>query len=74
VAAGVHLLLRLPAGVSDAAISAEAEAARICVPALSAFRLSPSDDGGLVVGYGRLHESAVEPAAEALANVIRKHF
>jgi GntR family transcriptional regulator/MocR family aminotransferase len=74
VAAGVHLLLRLPAGVSDAAISAEAEAARICVPALSAFRLAPSDDGGLVVGYGRLHESAVEPAAGALADVIRGHL
>jgi GntR family transcriptional regulator/MocR family aminotransferase len=74
VAAGVHLLLRLPAGVSDAEISREAEAARICVPALSAFRLTPSDEGGLVVGYGRLHESAVEPAARALADVIRKHL
>jgi GntR family transcriptional regulator / MocR family aminotransferase len=74
VAAGLHLLLRLPAGIDDGTISAEAEAARICVPALSAFRLTPSEDGGLVVGYGRLHESAVEPAARALAGVIRKHL
>jgi GntR family transcriptional regulator / MocR family aminotransferase len=74
IAAGVHLLLRLPAGVSDLAVSAEAESARICVPALTAFRLVPSDAGGLVIGYGRLHESAVDPAARALAEVVRKHL
>ena len=71
VAAGVHLLLRLPAGVSDATIAAEAARARIRVPPLSAFRIRPSDEGGLVVGYGRLHESAVEPAARALASAVR---
>jgi GntR family transcriptional regulator / MocR family aminotransferase len=71
VAAGVHLLLRLPDGVSDAAIAEAAEGARIRVPPLSAFRLTPADAGGLVIGYGRLHESAVDPAAAALAGVIR---
>jgi GntR family transcriptional regulator / MocR family aminotransferase len=74
VAAGVHVLLRLPEGVSDVAAAKEAEGARIRVPPLSAFRLTPSDDGGLVIGYGRLHETAVEPAARALAAVIRKHL
>jgi GntR family transcriptional regulator/MocR family aminotransferase len=74
VAAGVHLLLRLPDGVSDAAVAAAAEGARIRVPPLSAFRLIPADDGGLVIGYGRLHESAVEPAAGALAGVIQNHL
>jgi GntR family transcriptional regulator / MocR family aminotransferase len=73
VAAGVHLVLRLPAGVSDLAVTQEAERAGIRAPALSAFRLTPSDDGGLVIGYGRLHESAVEPAARALGAVIRQH-
>ena len=73
VAAGVHLVLRLPDGVSDVAIAKEAERAGIRVPALSAFRLTPSDGGGLVIGYGRLHESAVEPAAWALGAVIRQH-
>jgi GntR family transcriptional regulator/MocR family aminotransferase len=71
IAAGVHLLLRLPHGVSDAALAEEAGRARIRVPALSAFRVMASDAGGLVVGYGRLHESSVEPAARALAKVIR---
>jgi GntR family transcriptional regulator / MocR family aminotransferase len=74
VAAGVHLLLRLPAGVSDVAAAESASRARIRVPPLSAFRLEPSDEAGLVVGYGRLHESAVEPAARALAAAVRRHL
>jgi GntR family transcriptional regulator/MocR family aminotransferase len=74
VAAGVHLLLRLPGGVSDVAIAAAAARARIAVPPLSAFRVRPSEDGGLVIGYGRLHESAVEAATRALTKVVRAHF
>ena len=74
VAAGVHLLLRLPSGIDDATVSAEAGRARIRVPPLSAFRLTPSQSGGLVIGYGRLHESAVEAATRALGDVVRKHL
>ena len=71
VAAGVHVLLRLPPGVHDVAIAEAADRAGIAVTPLSAFRLTPARAGGLVVGYGRLHESAVEPAMRALAAVIR---
>jgi GntR family transcriptional regulator / MocR family aminotransferase len=74
IAAGVHLVLRLPAGVSDVEVADGAKRARIRVPPLSAFRLEPSAEGGLVVGYGRLHETAVEPAAKALAAVVRLHL
>jgi GntR family transcriptional regulator/MocR family aminotransferase len=74
VAAGVHLLLRLRPGVSDVTIAHEAMRVRIAVAPLSAFRLTPSDTGGLVIGYGRLHESAVEEATRALAKVIRAHL
>jgi len=74
IAAGVHLVLRLPAGVSDVEVADGAKRARIRVPPLSAFRLEPSAEGGLVVGYGRLHETAVEPAAKALAAVVRHHL
>jgi GntR family transcriptional regulator / MocR family aminotransferase len=73
VAAGVHFLVRLPPGVSDAAISYDARRVGIRVAPLSAFRLEPSGEGGLVLGYGRLHESAVEPAVRALARVVRRH-
>jgi GntR family transcriptional regulator / MocR family aminotransferase len=74
VAAGVHLVLSLPPGTDDVAVSREAARAGIGVPPLSAFRLQPADESGLVVGYGRLHESAVEPAASALAAVIRSRL
>ena len=74
IAAGVHLLLRLPAGVDDATVARTAGAADIRVPALSSFRIKPASSGGLVVGYGRLHESAVEGAAQALADILRPYL
>src|SRR5262249_39813917 len=42
VAAGVHLLLRLPPAVSDSAIADEASRLGIAVPPLSAFPLTPA--------------------------------
>jgi GntR family transcriptional regulator / MocR family aminotransferase len=71
VAAGLHLLLRLPPGVSDRAIADQAREAGIAVTPLTAFQLACNEAGGLVIGYGRLHEAAVEEAADALAHVIR---
>jgi DNA-binding transcriptional MocR family regulator len=47
---------------------------RIAVPPLSAFRLRPAEAGGLVIGYGRLHESAVAEATRALAAVVRRRL
>jgi GntR family transcriptional regulator/MocR family aminotransferase len=74
VAAGVHLLLRLPPGVSDSAIVDNANRSRIAVAPLSGFQLTPTATGGLVIGYGRLHESSIEAATRALAGVIRAHL
>jgi len=74
VAAGVHVLLRLPPDIDDATVAEAAHRARIAVPPLSAFRVRPAGDGGLVVGYGRLHETAVAPATRALARVVRSHL
>ncbi len=71
VAAGVHLLLQLPSWVDDAAIALRASMARISVPPLSAFCIRPARGRGLVVGYGRLHESAVSAAVQALAALVR---
>jgi GntR family transcriptional regulator/MocR family aminotransferase len=71
VAAGVHLLLRLPDGVDDSAIAEAARRARIAVSPLSIFQLTPSVSGGLVIGYGSLQDSAIEEATRALAQVIR---
>ena len=74
VAAGVHLLLRLPGDVDDVAVSEAAAAARIAVPPLSSYQVEPGLRRGLVVGYGRLHESAVEDAVKALARIVRAHL
>jgi GntR family transcriptional regulator/MocR family aminotransferase len=74
VAAGVHLVLGLPRGVDDTVIANEARRAGIAVAPLSACQLSRGRPGGLIIGYGRLHESAVDPATQALAEVIRPHL
>ena len=74
IAAGVHLTLRLPRGCDDTAIVADAARARILVEPLSRFYVGATDERGLVIGYGRLHESAVDDVAQALARVVRCHL
>jgi GntR family transcriptional regulator/MocR family aminotransferase len=74
VAAGVHIVLLLPAGCDDAAVAASAAEAGVRVPPLSAFGIEPVAAGGLVIGYGRLHEDAVGPAVRALAGAVRPHL
>lgn len=74
VAAGLHLLLRLPSGVDDVAIAQEAKNAGIRVPALTAFRTEPSNSGGLVIGYGRLPRLVIDTAIQELAKAVRSHL
>jgi GntR family transcriptional regulator/MocR family aminotransferase len=74
IAAGVHMVLRLAADCDDTAIARSASEARIRVPPLSSFRIRPASPGGLVLGYGRLHEASVGPAVRALARVIRPYL
>jgi GntR family transcriptional regulator/MocR family aminotransferase len=71
VAAGIHVLLLLPEGISDVQVTEAARAVGVVVAPLSGFRLTPASVSGLVVGYGRLHESAIRPAVSALAGAIR---
>jgi GntR family transcriptional regulator / MocR family aminotransferase len=74
VAAGLHLVLRMPSWVDDSAIAQDAGSAGIRVAALSAFRIKPAKSGGLVIGYGRIHESAIELAVRELAKATRLHL
>jgi GntR family transcriptional regulator/MocR family aminotransferase len=71
VAAGVHVLLPLAKGVDDASVARAAEGIGVRVPPLSRFALAPAARGGLVIGYGRIHEEALEAAVAALARVVR---
>jgi len=67
VAAGLHLLLRLPPGTDERAVVAELAARRIRVRGLASYRLSPRpDDPALVLGYGRVALAAIDAAVEQL--------
>jgi GntR family transcriptional regulator / MocR family aminotransferase len=71
VAAGLHVLLELPAGVEDARVAAEAALDGIRVEPLSRFALQ-RPASGLVIGYGRVHEEALDPAVAGLASAIAR--
>jgi GntR family transcriptional regulator/MocR family aminotransferase len=71
IAAGAHVLLALPPGVDDAAVARTVWDARLRVSPLSGFFVGPAQTAGLVIGYGRLHESAVGPAVRTLAAAVR---
>jgi GntR family transcriptional regulator / MocR family aminotransferase len=71
IAAGLHVLLRLPPGLDDRRVADDAAQEGIYVEPLSRFALRAGGPPGLVIGYGRVHETRVEPAVAALAAVIR---
>jgi GntR family transcriptional regulator/MocR family aminotransferase len=50
--AGMHLVVLLPAGVSDVAVSTAAARMGICAMPLSSCYIEPPVRGGLVLGYG----------------------
>lgn len=66
-AAGMQLLLMLPSRLDDVEIAAAARARGINISALSPAHLTPSDDRGLLLGYGRLPEPSIEKAVSNLA-------
>ncbi|MBO0838143.1 MAG: PLP-dependent aminotransferase family protein, partial [Actinobacteria bacterium] len=70
VAAGIHILLRLPAGQDDGAVAAVAEEQGVRVAPLSRYSISRSSGPGLVIGYGRVTELALDGALEMLARAI----
>jgi GntR family transcriptional regulator/MocR family aminotransferase len=73
IAAGMHLVVRVPPGVDDRRIVRDAAARGVRVEALSPHAIAPLERGGLVLGYGRLHESAIPEAVRELAAVLRAH-
>ncbi len=73
IAAGVHLVVALPDPVDDAAIAAEAKEAGIALDPLSRFQIH-TRRSGLVLGYGRLHESVIPAAVQALSRILARHL
>jgi GntR family transcriptional regulator/MocR family aminotransferase len=72
VAAGMSVLLRLPPGVDDRLVAAEAEREGARAVPLSTYQHGPSDQGGIVIGYGRVREDAIEGAVFVLAAALRR--
>jgi len=70
VAAGLHLLLRLPPGTDEDALVAALATRRIRVNGLNTYRLHPRPGPALVLGYGRLPTAAIAGAVISLAEAI----
>ncbi|WP_026316349.1 PLP-dependent aminotransferase family protein [Actinokineospora enzanensis] len=69
VAAGLHLVLRLPEGTDDGALQDELARRGINAPALSRYALSASPFPGLVVGYAALSVDRLRAAVGEIAAV-----
>jgi GntR family transcriptional regulator/MocR family aminotransferase len=75
VAAGLHLLVRLPPGTDEAAVVQRLAERRIKVRGLAGYRLTPRpDEPALVVGYGRLPLASIDAFADQLAACIDRQI
>ena len=71
VAAGLGVTLNLPAAIDDRELERSALGAGIRVEALSRYAIQDHGHRGLVIGYGRMHETALAPAVRALSELVR---
>jgi GntR family transcriptional regulator/MocR family aminotransferase len=69
-AAGLHLLVELPAHVDEHALLAAAEAAGVGIEGLAQHCIAPGPPA-VILGYGRIPEPAIEPGIRRLAELIR---
>ena len=71
VAAGLHLLLRLPAGTDERAVVAALNEQRVRIRGLDSYRLAPrEDEPALVLGYGRIPMAAIDAAVDQLTTAV----
>jgi GntR family transcriptional regulator/MocR family aminotransferase len=69
VAAGLHLLLRLPPGTDETAVVERLAEQRIRIRGLAGYGLSPHPPA-LVLGYGRLPLAAIDAAVDQLTAAV----
>jgi GntR family transcriptional regulator/MocR family aminotransferase len=67
VAAGLHLVVTLPAGSDDVALCSRAAVRRVAAAPLSPYGLGRAPSG-LVLGYGRIHAEATDQAIRRLVD------
>jgi GntR family transcriptional regulator / MocR family aminotransferase len=69
IAAGLHLVAHLPAGLDEPAVVEAARARGVGLQGLGEHRLLPGPPA-LLLGYGRIAEPAIEPGVRELAAVM----
>jgi GntR family transcriptional regulator/MocR family aminotransferase len=72
VAAGLSVTLNLPTEVDDRDLERTARDAGIALEALARCAINDRGRRGLVIGYGRLHETAITPAITTLEETLRQ--
>jgi GntR family transcriptional regulator / MocR family aminotransferase len=70
VAAGLHLVVALPPGTSEAAVLEAARFRGVGLSGLTEHRIRPGPPA-LLLGYGRIVEPAIEDGVRALADSLR---
>jgi GntR family transcriptional regulator / MocR family aminotransferase len=70
VAAGLHLVVHLPAGTDEQAVLDAARTRGLGLSGISEHRVEPGPPA-LLLGYGRLPEPAIEAAVQLLADSLR---
>ena len=70
IAAGLHLVTWLPAGLDETEVIAAAAGEGVAVAGLSPYRLSASPRGGLIFGYSDLSERGIGDGVRKLARAI----
>lgn len=69
IEAGLHLLVRLPAGTDEAAVLSAAAARGLGLDGLADHAIAPQPPG-LVLGFGNLPDATIPRAARALADAM----
>jgi GntR family transcriptional regulator/MocR family aminotransferase len=70
IAAGLHLVVWLPAGLDEASVVEAAAREGVAVAGVSPFRLTPASHGGLILGFSSLDERAIADGVARLARGI----
>jgi GntR family transcriptional regulator/MocR family aminotransferase len=71
VAAGLHLIAHLPAGVAEADVIAAAAERGVAVYGLGPYRLAPGGPPALLFGYATLAEARLDLGVRLVADALR---
>lgn len=70
--AGMHLVVLLPVGVDDVAVSREAAHNGISAMPLSSCYIKPPDRGGLILGYAGVSPRRIREGVQKLALILKR--